>query len=165
MRKVNWEAMSTIAELVGAAGVVISLLYVATEVRLNTLQVEESNRVQRLEQLDRAFENFSRIRLATIAHPETATIFETGSEDPGLLGAEDRARFEAMLGEFFNASMLLHARVEEGGLYPEVWDNLMFYLDPMLRRPGIAQYWHAVKPGYRTAFVDAVEDWMDRGVP
>lgn len=161
MRHVNWPALGTIAELIGAAGVVISVFYVATEIRQNTRQVEEANRIQRLVQLDAAFENFSRIRMASAGSAEVTRIWLTGLDDLEALDAIERARFESMLGEMLNASQVLYARIEEGGLYPEVWEDLMLYLGPLMRRPGVARIWNESKDGYRSAFVVALERAMD----
>jgi hypothetical protein len=41
---VNWDAISTIAEIVGAAGVIISLIYLAFQVRQNTKASKASTR-------------------------------------------------------------------------------------------------------------------------
>jgi len=161
MRSINWPALGTIAELVGAAGVVISLVYVAAEIQQNTRQIEEANRIQRLAQLDAAFENFSRIRLLSAQSADATRIWLDGIEDPGALDRIGRARFESMLGEVLNASQLLYARVEEGRLYPEAWDDLMSYLGPLLDQPGVAEYWSTSKRGYLSEFVAAV----DRSVP
>ncbi|HSM09152.1 MAG TPA: hypothetical protein VLA33_09075 [Gemmatimonadota bacterium] len=60
MRKVNWDALGTIAQLGGALGVIVCLVYVGAEIQQNTRQVEEATGVQRLAQLDAAFENLSR---------------------------------------------------------------------------------------------------------
>jgi hypothetical protein len=43
----NWDAISTIAEVVGAAAVVVSLIYLAVQIQQNTKQVEEQARGQR----------------------------------------------------------------------------------------------------------------------
>ena len=39
----NWDAISGIAELVGAAGVIVSLIYVGIQIRQNTLTAQASN--------------------------------------------------------------------------------------------------------------------------
>ncbi|MDX1578075.1 MAG: hypothetical protein R3266_06305 [Gemmatimonadota bacterium] len=155
--EINWRALSTIAELIGAAGVVVSLIYVAAEIRQNTRQVEETNRIQRVAQLEAAYENFSRLRQLSAQSAEVTQIWLLGLEDPEALNAVDRARFEAMLGEFLNASQVLYARVEEGGLYPEVWDDLVMYLETLLQQPGAREHWRTSREGYRSGFVAAVE--------
>jgi hypothetical protein len=157
MRRVNWEALGSIAELVGAAGVVVSLLYVATEIQQNTRQVEEATRVQRLSQLDATFENFSRQRLVLAGNRDAARVVLVGMEDPDALSPVERLQFENMLGEFLHASQVLFARAQEGIVYPEVWDNLVYGLEPLLRRPAVVAYWERQKPEFRSGFVATVD--------
>lgn len=133
MRNVNWEALTAIAELVGAAGVVVSLIYVASEINQNTRQVEEATRVERLAQLDATFEQFSKQRMLFATEPAAVRILLTGMEDPDALSPVEQFQFENMLGEFLHASQLLFARAEEGVMYEEVWDNLLFGLEPFVR--------------------------------
>jgi hypothetical protein len=44
----NWEAIRSIAEIVGATAVVIFLIYLATQIRQNSRRVEEQFRALRL---------------------------------------------------------------------------------------------------------------------
>lgn len=158
---VKWEALGTIAELVGAVGVIVSLVYVGLEIRQNTRQVEEATRVQRLAQLDAAFETFSRQRLLVAGDSEVARIWLSGVDDPNGLSPVERFRFESMLGDFLNASQVLYARVDEGELYSEVWKDLLVSLEPLLQRPGVAAFWKESKREFRTAFVAAVDSSLD----
>jgi hypothetical protein len=160
MRRVNWDALGTIAELVGAAGVIMSLVYVATEIQQNTRQVEEATRVQRLAQLDAAFENFSRQRLLLAQNPDAARIFLVGVEQPDALSPVERLQFESMLSEFLHASQVLFARVQEGILYEEVWGDLLHSLGPLIQRPAVAAFWEEQKPEYRSDFVEAVDAYV-----
>ncbi|HSM08473.1 MAG TPA: hypothetical protein VLA33_05590 [Gemmatimonadota bacterium] len=162
MRRVNWEALGTVAELVGAAGVIVSIVYVAMEIQQNTRQVEEASRAEQLMQLDAAFENFSRQRLLVAQDPDVARIWLTGAEDPSSLSPVERFRFEAMVGDFLHASQVLYSRTDEGALYPEVWDNLLVSLLPVLQRPGVAAYWEEWRPEFRSDFVAAVDSLIVR---
>ena len=67
----NWEAISTIAEIVGATAVVISLIYLATQIRQNNRQVEEQIRALRLQAYDTAGADFSSLRLHISGSPQT----------------------------------------------------------------------------------------------
>ncbi len=40
----NWEAIGAIAELAGAVGVILSLIYLASQIQLNSKQVEQNSR-------------------------------------------------------------------------------------------------------------------------
>ncbi|MFT4799432.1 MAG: hypothetical protein ACJAYE_003628 [Candidatus Azotimanducaceae bacterium] len=39
----NWDAVGAVAELVGAAGVIVTLIYLATQVRQNTKSISTSS--------------------------------------------------------------------------------------------------------------------------
>ena len=84
----NWEAISTIAEIIGAAAVVISLIYLAVQIRQNNRQVEEQIRALRLQAYDAAGADFSALRLHISASPQLASVWRRAKE----IGIED-ARF------------------------------------------------------------------------
>jgi hypothetical protein len=42
--EMNWDAISTIAEVIGAAAVVVSLIYVGVQIRSNTIEARAANR-------------------------------------------------------------------------------------------------------------------------
>ena len=50
----NWEAAGAIGELVGAAGVIASLIYVGYQIRQNTIATERSNARQTASEHGRA---------------------------------------------------------------------------------------------------------------
>lgn len=160
----NWEAVGTVAEVVGAIGVIVSLIYVATEIRQNTAQVEEGIRVQYLAQLDASFQNFSRLRLLVAGDHEAARIWEQGIQDPLALDTVELSRFEALLNEYLFASQLVFMRVQEGQMYEEIWHNMLFSLVPLVERPGIAAYWVRWRGGFSADFVSAVEQASAAGL-
>jgi hypothetical protein len=85
---VNWEAISAVGELLSAFAVLITLIYLATQVR-------QSNRMEAARHwdthMDRVRENF----LAIAQSPDMARIWRVGSEG-GSLDADEITRWEAM---------------------------------------------------------------------
>ncbi len=43
----NWDAVGAVAELAGAGGVILSLVYLAVQIRQNTKQMERTERAAR----------------------------------------------------------------------------------------------------------------------
>ena len=70
----NWEVVGVIAEVVGAAAVVISLIYLATQIRQNNKQVGEQIRALKLQAYDSSADTFSSFRLAIAASPQIASL-------------------------------------------------------------------------------------------
>ncbi|HSM09153.1 MAG TPA: hypothetical protein VLA33_09080 [Gemmatimonadota bacterium] len=80
-----------------------------------------------------------------------------GFEDPDVLSPVERLRFESVLSDFLHAYQVLFARVDEGILYKEVWDNLLHSLGPTVQQPSVAAFWEKQKPEFRSDFVAAVD--------
>jgi len=58
--KMNWEAIGAIGELVGAYAVLITLLFLAEQVRHSNHAMAESNRLERVAAIDRHADSISR---------------------------------------------------------------------------------------------------------
>lgn len=72
----NWDAIGAIGELVGALAVILTLGFLAVQVRQNTRAMEESNRLERVAALDRHTDTVSRWRGRLAEHSELTRIWE-----------------------------------------------------------------------------------------
>jgi hypothetical protein len=133
----NWQAIGTVAEVVGAAAVVVSLVYLSVQIRQNTRQVEEQGRAQRFSALGVLFDNWRNFRSSIISDQRVASIWRRGNEDPGQLDADDRVVFDLLMVDLmwgFAANWMVG--VDEGlGSYlrDDIADNLLIYASPGLR--------------------------------
>ena len=71
----NWDAIGASAEMLAAVGVIISLLYVASQIRQNTA----ANRISRYDTFVHAV---SDIRKIIIENEDVASIWERGLREP-----------------------------------------------------------------------------------
>ena len=154
----NWEAVSTIAEVIGAVAVVVSLVYLAVQIRQNTRQVEEQGRAQRFSALGVLFDNWRTFRGNISADPAVAGIWRRGNEDPAQLDKDERVVFDMLMVDLmwgFAANWMVG--VDEGlGSYlrDDIADNLLIY-----STPGFLQWWKSTPhrgeyPQEFSAFVD-----------
>lgn len=133
----NWEAIGTLAEVVGAAAVVVSLVYLAVQIRQNTRHVEEQGRAQRFSALGVLFDNWRNFRTNIIADSRAANIWRRGNEDPNQLDADERVVFDLLMVDLmwgFAANWMVG--VDEGlGSYlrDDIADNLLIYATPGFR--------------------------------
>jgi hypothetical protein len=89
----NWNVLGVLAEIVGAAGVVITLGYLAVQIRRsNVLAMAESNRF--------SFTSSNATTLAIAQDSELAKVFYEGLGDREALSAQDRLRFDMLMGAF-----------------------------------------------------------------
>tara|TARA_B110000858_G_scaffold89247_1_gene103084 strand:- start:5179 stop:5370 length:192 start_codon:yes stop_codon:yes gene_type:complete len=58
----NWDAISAIGEIIGATAVVVSLVYLAVQIRQNTRQISSSIKAAQLSAFERNIESGNQIR-------------------------------------------------------------------------------------------------------
>lgn len=133
------EAMSiqdlgSIGEFVGAIAVVLSLLYLATQIRQNT-QATRASSYEDVAQGVRAF-------MALIAEDdELAQLYLRGAAQSQPLAPQEQLRFEMLLGHFFaNFDMavdLYRRRMIDG----KMMTPYTRFAGSLLVQPGVAEWW------------------------
>ena len=84
----NWEAVGALGEVVGAAAVVLTLVFLAIQLRQNTQATRESNRLERLAAIDRHTDSVNRIRKMLANNGELAEIYRKAIRDEALTELE-----------------------------------------------------------------------------
>ena len=143
------EDLGNIGELIAAVGVIISLIYLAVQLRSNTLALRADSR-------DKNFGNFIAANHPALLDKELMRIWLDGLEGTSALDREDAERFDRMLMERLIYIQLLFVRGAESGdpLAPVISRNL---LEPLLRSPaGLARVENfAFRPEFKR-FVDSL---------
>ena len=119
----NWDAVGAVAELLGAIGVIVSLVYLAIQIRRNT-------RIQKRTNLGDIATELATTARCVATDPEIANLVLRGYADLDSLDPVERYRFDAFIYTYIAnfERALLDAR---NGDYPEE------ELDPL--RIGIAR--------------------------
>lgn len=81
--RINWEAISSIAEVTGAAAVIISLVYLAVQIRSGTQALKTSTR-------DASFHHIMEWNYALSQSSDLPALFHRGCEDFSALGSKMR---------------------------------------------------------------------------
>jgi len=131
----NWDALGAVGEIVGAAGVIVSLLYLASQVRSNSRQLRHSSAQAVLEKLN-----------SLIGHlaftPGAGDIWTRGlSGLDSLRDDEEIVRFSSMMLQAFWAyEEVLHYRT--AGLIEDwAWAHAKAPVEHFMRTPGFQQWW------------------------
>ena len=159
----NWEAIGAVADIVGAVAVVVSLVYLAVQIRQNTKQLEEQGRAQRFSALGVLFDNWRNFRANIISDLAVAKIWRRGNEDPDQLNEDERIVFDLLLIDLvwgFAANWMVG--VDEGlGSYlrDDIADNLLIYATP-----GFRTWWRTNphRDEYPREFVTFVEQLLSQ---
>ena len=70
----NWEALGTLAEIVGAAAVLVTLIYLSIQMRMTRVAAEETSKHATQEATNAAVEMYSRWRSMTISGADVSAI-------------------------------------------------------------------------------------------
>jgi len=107
---------TSIAEIVSAVAIVISLLYAANEFRQsNTLSTREADLI--------LFERVANENREIVSTPGLAEILVAASEDPDDLSPADRVRFLAFQHNFFDSWEIAWEYHHSGILDAETWEG------------------------------------------
>jgi hypothetical protein len=87
---VNWEAISAIGQLVGALAVVISLIYLATEVRRNTRETRDAS-------MRWVSDNYTQWVRQVSGRPDLSELYYRGIHDFESLEGVEVVRFSGLM--------------------------------------------------------------------
>ena len=110
----NWEAVGAAAEIVGAIAVVLTLIYLAIEVRNNRSATESAS-------LDALAAGFNTINAQLIADRSVEELWLSGIADPEQLDEVDRARFWLIFQSYMNQLTALKKYHIAGVLSEDEW--------------------------------------------
>ena len=154
--------LGNIGEFVAAVGVVVSLVYLAVQIRQNTRQINENTESLRITSRDEALRTFSHYREHIIRHPEIADLYLRGGRNLRDLDAVDRLRFSLLASELLFTFQGAYLRAKGFG-EPELWEYLLGTLPPILRQPGIREWWSEAKGEFVAEFAAEIEKHLPNG--
>ncbi|MFT6861337.1 MAG: hypothetical protein ACJAUI_001256 [Pseudohongiellaceae bacterium] len=154
----NWEAIGAIGEIIGAFGVVVTLFYVAYQVRQNTKQTD-LNTMALEEASDEAMANLSSIARWKVAENEdVARIYTAGFKDPHSLTEIDLVRFRSICAGLLQIFQLVHAQSLHNRTGSFDWDSTKPTIVRMFNSPGGRWYWENYQQEWSVRFRDSVTE-------
>jgi hypothetical protein len=148
----SFEQLSSLAQMVAALGVIVSLIFVGLQIRQNTgaLQRDEHNSTM---------EQWTVIRMAIAKHRDIAELMTAGLHGKRTLDAADQLRLEQMLQENLWASFHIWERTQRG-IFPKGTFELAVgpHLSDLLRTVRGEAWWRGAKhTGFIPGFVVDVD--------
>jgi hypothetical protein len=142
---VNWEAIGAVGEVVGAAGVIVSLVYLATQIRGDARE----KRTAAMHDQSNAYRGF----LQTLASDEKlAAIYLRGIRDFSSLEGAELVRFHSAMGFLFRVFDEAFFQWEQGALDAHVWLGFDAPMADMLAYPGVRDWWSTRSHWYSVPF-------------
>jgi hypothetical protein len=154
---VNWEAIGAIGEIVGGAGVIVSLVYLATQIRTQ-------NKESRLAAVVEWTTQWNAFSVSFAERPALAELWAKGAQDFSSLSQAEVVQFSAQVGRFFRVAEGLHDQYSQGRLDPKAWRGFERTLQDVTSLPGVKawwptrSHWHSEKfAAFVTPFIDSTE--------
>jgi hypothetical protein len=144
------EDLANIGELVSAIAVVISLAYLALQVRQNTASL-------RSDAYGRALDRISEMQGRFASDSGFTTFWARGALDAAALTPAERIRAMWALYEAFGAFEFMYLQHALGALPDEVWERWAKTTAWWLSHPGIRTMWHARPAPFTASFTAYVE--------
>ncbi len=146
----NWEAIGAVGEVAGAAGVILSLLYLAVQIRGDA----KAKRAATVHEQSEAYRSFLQM-LAT--DRELATLYLQGIRDFGSLDDSDVVRFSSALGFLFRVSEENFFQWKEGDLDAHLWRGYESPIEDILAYPGAREWWSTRSHWYSAPFGEFIQ--------
>lgn len=147
----NWAAVGAVAELVGAAAVVVSLIYLSFQVRAGSKALQTTMR-------DSSFHALTEYNLYLISDPELPWVFQEGCRDPNGLDEKQKARFVHAAYAFFKLFENVYLHYLDGSVRAEAWEHNWKVLAAYGSQPGAQTYIRARLPIFDPRFQKLLRD-------
>jgi hypothetical protein len=128
----NWDAIGAIAELLGAIGVIASLVYLATQIRHSREQMRAATYQQLHDHIGES---------ATSLPESDMELTRQGNQDLQRLSEEDAYRYNLWAMRMMTSLENAHYQYRIGMLDEDRWRLHRFTLQGFLGMPGFAQWW------------------------
>ena len=125
----NWDAIGAVGELLGASAVLVTLIYLAVQIKQNTSAVATAT-------YESTMTGFNDINIVVAGNPALATVLDRGCQNPDSLNNEEVVQFNFLLRCYTNQWWKLFKLYERGSLPESEWSIFAKEAAQFLEQPG-----------------------------
>ncbi|MBY0401679.1 hypothetical protein K2X89_15405 [Myxococcota bacterium] len=145
------EALGSLGDFVGGIGVVVSLIYLAQQVRRNTQSVEAAT-------IQSTTEHFTDFMKWLAGDADLTRIFAAGSQDFEALSPVERLRYSGIMNVALRRTENALAQTRRGLLPEDAWASTLNQLRLAFQAPGARAWWRS---GGRDGFNPELRQWVE----
>jgi hypothetical protein len=145
----NWEAIGAIGEILGAIAVVVSLIYLAVQIRANQKEV----RLAAMHEISVGF----RESISTFADPQMAELFTRANLQNDTLTDAETLQLVVGMQRIFRVWEEAHNQYRAGRLDKHTWDTMIKQYSSYLAAPGFQMGWELRRQYYDDDFREFVD--------
>ncbi len=143
-------------EFIGGIAVVVSLIYLAGQIRQNSKLLRASTASATMA----TYNDFSGL---VVQDSEVSWIYRQGMSDRSSLADDDLQRFDTLLGMFFGGMNHEYQFVADGVMGRSVWENRTRSMRRLFQLPGFRQWWNEWRDIYDEEFGNLVDSLIREG--
>ena len=157
------EDLGNLGEFIGAFAVVISLVYLAIQIRQNTAQIRENSQVSRLLLQENFVSGQAGFFRALLTNEDMYRVWHLGSNATDELSEDDRERFGLLL---YDQMYRYHVMYQARSIEPLELERSLIQMDRMAAMPAFRSWWSRQRLGFDfdPSFVKLIEDRIEKVV-
>jgi hypothetical protein len=146
----NWEAIGAVGETLGALAVLVTLVYLAVQIRQNTAAL-------RTQALQYVIDSKLGALDATTAHGPDGDICRRGRESFGDLSPEEQQRFTFLTAILFATCEYVFTSYHDGLVKPGTYEAAKRDILSEFDAPGVVEWWRSTRSLFADDFQREVE--------
>lgn len=150
-KKMNWDAVGAIGEIIGAIAVVISVVYLAVQIRSGSEALSTNIR-------DSVFTSLSQWNYQLTADPEFAWMFHRGLTDFDSLDEKERPRFMHTCYGLFKVCENIYLHYLSGSVSAKDWIQSREIAHAYYATPGAQFYLASRRPAFDERYLKELEE-------
>ncbi|MBL4621453.1 MAG: hypothetical protein JKY89_03565 [Immundisolibacteraceae bacterium] len=147
------ETLGSLGSFIGGFGVIISVVYLAIQIRQNTKSLSSAA----YQQIVTSISDWSR---AVAMDPEAVRIVSSGINDDGLLTPAELAQFDLLMVSLLRNYENVHFQYLSGALPESSWHGWSSRILGTLNNPGSLSWWRRQQGAYSPSF----QQFVDLGI-
>jgi len=150
------QTLADIGEFMGGLGVVVTLIYLAIQIRSNTQS-------QRSENYARSLERMASLQARLADDRELTKIYSQGVLDSSQLRLTEKTQFTWILTELFGSLEFMFFQAEQNTIPAQLWARWELTMKWWLSFPGVITWWEGKPTPFTTEFTQCVERCIKAG--
>ncbi|MGR8948528.1 MAG: hypothetical protein ACU84Q_10800 [Gammaproteobacteria bacterium] len=139
------EALGNIGDFIGGIAVVVTLLYLANQVRQNTKSTQSAS----YQAIVSSMSVFSR----EMAFEENrSALFVNGLLHPNELSESEQTRFALLMTSYFRSLENIHFQYQSKAIPDDVWEGWAYRIATSVQTPGCRKWWQVEQRAYSGRF-------------
>ena len=151
----NWDAIGAVGELVGSVAVLVTLIYLALQIRQNTHATRAASHHAITDALNQ-------LNLDIANNDAVAQIWLAGMDDRASLNDLQRERFDALLRAYMHVCDTMYYQAQVGAGDHGLWKAEETYLNRILTSNGGKSWFEENYSSISTGFRAAIENIIER---